>query len=424
MSTKTLIPALKAKVGDWNYYICVMKYAQVAKEFSFAYELDSNPDLTELLQRGLGDRTEGIVEYLLKSEHRFLGSLIVAAWGGHPQYIPVEMDKTDDLVKGLDSGFGVLTFDGSQQYFALDGQHRLKAIKDVIKQKPHLGSEEISVILVSHFDTADGKERTRRLFTNINKNAKATSKQENIALDEDDGCAIINRRIINEHEFFKEKGRVSIYKKLTGGEMSLATSVKDSDKKAITSIQQLYAIVQHLSFETPIYGVNTAIRPPDDDLDESFIIITKRLDELLLACGNTVGLAKKQELNLLRKSKKGAEGEHAFLKGVIQKTVPKIVAALIADGGLTWEEALQRLQELDWHLSVAPWICVFVVIDDKRKMLTNRDFVGLLEDMLKVHLGPKSKQEIKKARKKFFELKGYQYPVAEKELYVNLKDSE
>jgi DNA sulfur modification protein DndB len=30
----------------------------------------------------------------------------------------------------------VLTFDGTQQYFVPDGQHRLRAIKDALKQTP------------------------------------------------------------------------------------------------------------------------------------------------------------------------------------------------------------------------------------------------------------------------------------------------
>ena len=39
MSNRTLIPALKAQVGDWNYFICMMKYGAVAREIEFAYEM-------------------------------------------------------------------------------------------------------------------------------------------------------------------------------------------------------------------------------------------------------------------------------------------------------------------------------------------------------------------------------------------------
>ena len=50
-----------------------------------------------------------------------------------------------------------------------------------------LREERICVLLVAHNDDEAGRLRTRRLFTNINKNAKATTAGENIALDEDDG---------------------------------------------------------------------------------------------------------------------------------------------------------------------------------------------------------------------------------------------
>ena len=103
----------------------MMKYASVAREVSFAHELGGNSDLSTLIQRGITNRTRGIVDYLLKSSHRFLGAMIVAAWGGNPQYNPVKMEENEELLQGLDNQFGVLTFDGTQQYFALDGQHRL-----------------------------------------------------------------------------------------------------------------------------------------------------------------------------------------------------------------------------------------------------------------------------------------------------------
>lgn len=45
MGNKTLIPAFKAKVGDWNYYICHMSYGQVAREVNFAHELAGNTEL-------------------------------------------------------------------------------------------------------------------------------------------------------------------------------------------------------------------------------------------------------------------------------------------------------------------------------------------------------------------------------------------
>src|SRR5688572_25896112 len=197
MSNKTFIPAFQCSVGDWKYYICMMKYGEVARQVNFAYELgNKSTELGNIIQRGLSARTKDIAQYLLKSKHRFLGSLVIAAWGGEPQYTPLTMDDPEGMLRGLDREFGVLTFDGTQQYFALDGQHRLKAIKDSLMQEPELAKEDICVLIVTHYNTAEGRVRTRRLFSNINRNAKVTGQAENIALDEDDGFAILTRQML------------------------------------------------------------------------------------------------------------------------------------------------------------------------------------------------------------------------------------
>ena len=243
MANKTFIPAFSAKVGDWEYYICIMKYAEVARQVGFAYELGGNADLSTMIQRGISARTKEITEYLVHSPHRFLGSLIVAAWGGSPEYTPIAMDDPDGLLSGIDRGFGVLTFDGTQQYFALDGQHRLKAIKDAIKADPEIGKEDVCVLLVSHFDTEDGRTKTRRLFTNINRNAKVTTSAENIALDEDYGINILTRRFLTDHEFLKRDGVVLVFTKHgEEGELSMAgNSIPKTHPKALTTISVLNA---------------------------------------------------------------------------------------------------------------------------------------------------------------------------------------
>ncbi|MGD0899194.1 MAG: DGQHR domain-containing protein [Thermoguttaceae bacterium] len=192
------MPVLRCKVDTWRYYIGRMKYAEAARELQSPCQLGTNSELGMLIQRGISARTKGITEYLLKSKHRFLGGIVVAAWGGEPKYTAMSMEDPDGMLQGLDREFGVLAFDGSQQYFVLDGQHRLRAIKDAMKQDPDLGKEDICVLLVTHWNTPEGRMRTRRLFANINRNAKQTGTAENVALDEDDGFAILTRRMLDD----------------------------------------------------------------------------------------------------------------------------------------------------------------------------------------------------------------------------------
>src|SRR3954465_15547721 len=98
MSNKTSIPAFQCSVGDWKYYICMMKYGEVARQVQFAYELSSNAELGQLIQRGLSDPPKETTESLLKSPHRFLGGLVVAAWGGEPTYTALSMDDPEGML--------------------------------------------------------------------------------------------------------------------------------------------------------------------------------------------------------------------------------------------------------------------------------------------------------------------------------------
>ncbi|RYZ90098.1 MAG: DGQHR domain-containing protein, partial [Proteobacteria bacterium] len=288
MSNKTFIPAFQCNVGDWKYYICTMKYGEVARQVQFAYELGKNDELGQLIQRGITNRTREITDYLISSEHRFLGGLVVAAWGGEPTYTPLSIDDPDGFLKGLDRGFGVLTFDGTQQYFVLDGQHRLRAVKDALKRDPNIGKEDICVLIVTHYDTPEGRVRTRRLFSNINRNAKQTAIAENIALDEDDALAILTRRLLEEHSLLSQQGRVRVILSTTddGGIKLASGSVPKSDPKALTTFTVLYDLLQYLSFDQSGAIRNKTLRPSDEQLDSCFQVLSNRLNDLFEHCGN------------------------------------------------------------------------------------------------------------------------------------------
>jgi len=418
MTNKTFIPAFKASVGDWEYFICIMKYAEVARQVGFAYELGGNSDLNTMIQRGLGDRTDSIKTYLLKSEHRFLGAIIIAAWGGAPTYVDIGMEDPDGLLSGIDRQFGVLTFDGTQQYFAIDGQHRLKAIKEAIKSQPELGKEDLCVIMVSHFDSEDGKVRTRRLFTNINRNAKATTGAENIVLDEDDGAAILTRRLLTEHPFLSNEGVVKVFTR-TGeeGDLRLAAgNVPQGDKKALTTIANLYDIVRTLSFDLDPSMRQPQARPSDEVLEASYGVISQRLDDVLAAAGDLRKLfasgASAKDLRVI----KGRESDGApFMRPVIQKAVARVVAEIASQGVLPWEEIMRRLVALTWRIGDAPWIAVFNPTIGK--MISSKDNAEVLHDLLYVHLAAPSKQSITRARKLFKDLRGTAYPVSVRRYY-------
>src|SRR3954466_11448120 len=158
-----LYPAIQFTMGDWTYYTVKMTLGELSDNVKFASEIYEDRTLDEAIQRVLDERrVKGpIVSYLKRQPYRFFSSIVVAALEGDPTFYPVEI--TDDPRfevfrddKNLNNTFGVLRFDGDQKYYALDGQHRLAAIKTILDPKEELSegapadlpSDEISVIVV------------------------------------------------------------------------------------------------------------------------------------------------------------------------------------------------------------------------------------------------------------------------------------
>ena len=189
-----LLAVIRGTMGGHEYYIGKMTFQELAAKVQLYRDLDTSPDIDTLLQRRLSDRSQHMVDYLLRQPERFYGAIIVAAWGGHPQYVRVNMEDHPLLDDAFE--FGLLKFDGKQEYFALDGQHRLESIKKAIEAEPALRHEEVSVLFVTHDRTLDGNIRTRRLFHTLNKNAKATTTGENVQLDEDNVVSIATRMLL------------------------------------------------------------------------------------------------------------------------------------------------------------------------------------------------------------------------------------
>lgn len=257
-----MYPALKARMGTWDYYIVKMTMKDIVKEIDFASEIYESKTLDEAIQRHLneGRVKSEIVNYLAKREDRFFSSLVVAALGGNPTFLPIRI--TDDqqfaVLKAVlkagavDEAFGVLTFDGAQAYYALDGQHRLKSIKTLIEgdskegiptTPPNFLEEEVSVILLVR-EEADDEEflkSYRRLFSSLNRYAKPTDKDTNIIMDEDDWVAILTRRLLTEHEFFVWKGKAMESPKLKTKGKNLRT--RDT---FFTTLQTLYSMNETL----------------------------------------------------------------------------------------------------------------------------------------------------------------------------------
>ena len=238
------------------YYVTLLKFDEVANRVFLPEEIDEKYEDKEELK--LGDwiqrdlerkRIKEVVNYLKRQKQRFFNSLILGMYDGKPSYREIEVETSsiyerEEETQYFSKTFGILTLNGNESIFAIDGQHRAISIRKAVEDKKNLIDDEICAIFVAHKTDDEGKIRTRRLFSTLNRYAKPVNKKEIIALSEDDNCAILTRRLVEHYKKFEDKILIHGNKSINRG-----------NSYAFTSIIQLYEIIVLLLCEVRITSV-------------------------------------------------------------------------------------------------------------------------------------------------------------------------
>ena len=212
----TMVPAMKARLGDTDYFILSIKAQELADKVKIPRDLDGWEDMSveERYQRDLNyNRVKNqIAPYLVNDDSRFFGAIIVAAinFGEAISFEPLSDVTTKGipgLYKAATNTIGFLTFKGGEILIPLDGQHRLKAIQFAVTGRDEKGKEipaistpctqlaqdDVTVILVA-YET----KKARKIFTRVNRYAKPTTTGQNIVTDDDDILAVLARQVTND----------------------------------------------------------------------------------------------------------------------------------------------------------------------------------------------------------------------------------
>lgn len=211
----TNVAAMKAKLGTTNYYILSMKAQELVDKVKIPRELEGWEDMSveERYQRDLNYNRvrKQIAPYFAHDNSRFFGGIIIAAinFDDEISFEPLSEVLTKNLpnlYKVPAANMGFLTFSGGEVLIPLDGQHRLKAIEFAVtgrdeKGRPiteitpctELAQEEVTVILV-----AFEPKSARKIFTRVNRYAKATTAGQNYVTDDDDVFAVLAREVSNK----------------------------------------------------------------------------------------------------------------------------------------------------------------------------------------------------------------------------------
>ncbi|MDD5456255.1 MAG: DNA sulfur modification protein DndB [Candidatus Margulisbacteria bacterium] len=224
------IPAIRGKMGDWLYYVSTMSFLQVSNMVKKVDdELHKTEALSDMIQRSITENVNSIKDYLLNQHERFFNSLVLAIYDGEPEWIEVEytFPSESDITY---FGMGFLEFNGEEKIFPVDGQHRVEAIKQAVHENQDLREEKISVIFIGHSNNSQGMERSRRLFSTLNRYAKPVKLSEIISLDEDDIAAITTRYLVENYSLFMGK-RTAISK---------GTNIPNNNYQSLTTLEALY----------------------------------------------------------------------------------------------------------------------------------------------------------------------------------------
>ena len=209
------VAAMKARLGDTDYFILTMKAQELTDKVKVLRDWDEwkNMSIEERYQRDLNyNRVRNqIAPYLANNDSRFFGAIIVAAMHFDEE---VSFEPLSDVAKGLSKLYsvpaatmGFLIFTGGEILIPLDGQHRLRAIQFAIrgqdnKDRPierisapctELANEDVTVILVPY-----DPQKARKIFTHVNLYAKKPTTGQNIVTNDDDIFAILAREVTND----------------------------------------------------------------------------------------------------------------------------------------------------------------------------------------------------------------------------------
>lgn len=377
----------RGKLGTTEYFLGKMPAGQLIDTVGLAAEMPEWEGMTadEKMQRepDINRVCNEIVPYFTNDKDRFFGCVVVDIYQGYDDVI---YEPITNIVKDLPAAYqvplqdvGFLTFPGKERLIALDGQHRILAMKIAIKGNtaipvgllkgkkptaqmmalqphPDLASEEISVIFVKHTDTT----KIRKIFNKINKYARQTGRGDNIITSDDDVFAIISRRLFAEGGVLQKINNIDL--------VNWKSNTLSQRSKQLTTVSALYTIAEILlkdeCFSSKIL--------PDEDAIEAGIQENEKFWEALL---EGIDVYKKYlALTRVDKPVSSLRNENLLMKPVTQMALAH-VAYMAKQKEISWSDIVEKINKVDWSFDNSLWFNLLTIGSAQKKMITGKESV-------------------------------------------------
>jgi DNA sulfur modification protein DndB len=370
------IPAIRGVLGEIVYYTASFTFKQIAERVKKVDdELHTSTSLKDQLQRSLTKNYESITNYILSQKEHFFNSLVLAVYDGEPEWneIEVRFKDTDYYTMGF------LQLNGEEKIFPVDGQHRVEGIKDAIKQCPELEDETIAVILIGHHKDKEGMEKTRRIFSTLNRYAKPVSTGDIIALDEDDTVAIVTRNMLESFPLFMNEN-ISDEKK--------TKAIAEKDTKSFTSLIKLYETNKviykyYTTFRDKTKRVHSStevdrflkFRPKQEEIDSFEKYLTDFWTLFIDSFDGMKEYLASTEKDAAAKFRNRDTGGLLYFRPI---ALPQLVIAILETvfrKKVSLEASMSAYSKLEMCISKAPWLKVLWDSDSHTMIMKNKTLI-------------------------------------------------
>lgn len=370
------IPAIRGILGDIVYYTSSFTFKQIAERVKkIDQELHTSTSLKDQLQRSLTKNYESITDYILSQKEHFFNALVLAVYDGDPVWNEIEVGfKGEDYYN-----MGFLRLNGEEKIFPVDGQHRVEGIKDAIKRSPELEDETIAVILIGHHKDKEGMEKTRRIFSTLNRYAKPVSTGDIIALDEDDTVAIVTRNMLESFPLFMNEN-ISDEKK--------TKAIVEKDTKSFTSLIKLYETNKNVykyytSFRDNTKRIHSSteidkflkFRPKQEDIDDFEKYLTEFWELFINSFEGMKEYVASTEKDAAAKYRNRENGGLLYFRPV---ALPQLVTAILETcfrSKVTLSDSMSAYSQLEMCISKAPWVKVLWDAESRTMIMKNKTLV-------------------------------------------------
>lgn len=374
------LPALRARMGDWTYYVSFMCMGDIADRISVVNDIHSSTSLREWLQRMLTNNSQKIAEYLLGQEQRLFNAIVVGTYGGSPNWHEISVKGREgiaDVPENVEGAMGLLELRGDETLFAIDGQHRVKGIKEVIRKRDTLRDEDVCTIFVNGVTASkrqqdpEGFQRTRRLFSTLNRYAKPVQKRDIIALDEDDVIAIVTRRLLEEHPLLTDKV-----------DMGVSKSMRPADRTHLTTIVTLYDVMDVVLRDRQRgWGDYKRWRPPEREVDAFYKKAKEFWDRLCRQFPPLQDVRDSSPQDEVAGKYRGSHGGNLLFRPIGLLLIARVIADLHSLMKMSEARAIRSVGRTPVDLAKHPWTGL-LWDDTNKRMLTAKENQKLARRLL------------------------------------------